>query len=55
MSSLHEHKQARLLAIGQPRHQSTTAPSLVTHATDAVAVHQCHEIDNHAIFTSHVK
>jgi len=41
-------------AIGQLRHQSTTAPGLATHAADAVAAHQCHERDSHAIFTSHV-
>ena len=27
------------------------APSLVTHAADAVAVHQCHERDSDVIFT----
>ena len=36
----HEHKHATVLAIGQLRHQSATAPSLVTHAADAVAAHQ---------------
>jgi len=43
-----------VLAIGQLRHQSATAPSLATHAA-AVAAHQCHERDSNAIFTSHVK
>jgi len=48
--------QARnVLAIGQLRHQSATAPSLATHVADAVAVHQCHECDSDVIFTSHVK
>jgi len=28
----HEHKHASVLAIGQLRHQSATAPSLATHA-----------------------
>jgi len=54
--SVHEHKHASVLAIGQLRHQSATAPSLATHAADAVAAHQCHEGDHdHVIFTSHVK
>jgi len=44
-----------VLAIGQLRHQSATAPSLATHAADAVAADQCHERDSDAIFTSHVK
>jgi len=44
-----------VLAIGQLRHQSATAPSLVTHAADAVAAHQPHERDSDLIFTSHVK
>jgi len=41
--------------VGQLRHQSLTAPSLATHAADAVAAHQCHGRDKHVIFTSHVK
>ena len=41
----HEHKHASVLAIGQLRHQSMTAPiSHATHAADIVAVHQCHEL-----------
>jgi len=36
----HEHKHASLLAIGQLHHLSATAPSLTTHAADAVAAHQ---------------
>jgi len=36
----HEDKHASLLAIGQLHHQSATAPSLTTHAADAVAAHQ---------------
>jgi len=44
-----------MLAIGQLRHQSATAPSLATHAADAVAAHQCHERNSDVIFTSHVK
>ena len=36
----HEH----VLAIGQLRHQLATAPNRVTHAADAVAAHQCHEL-----------
>jgi len=43
---LHKHKHARVLAIGQLHHQSATAPSLATHAADAVAAHQCHECDS---------
>jgi len=31
----HEHKHSSMLAIGQLRHQSVTAASLVTHAADA--------------------
>jgi len=38
----HEHKHTSVLAIGQLRHQSAIAPSLATHAADAVEVHQCH-------------
>jgi len=41
--------------IGQLRHQSATAPSLATHAADAVAAHQCHERDSDVIFTFHAK
>jgi len=41
-----------MLAIGQLRHQSATAPSL---AADAVAAHQYDERDTDVIFTSHVK
>ena len=33
-----------MMAIGQLRHQSATAPSRATHAADAVAAHQCHEL-----------
>jgi len=51
----HEHKHTSMLAIGQLRHQSATAPSLATHTADAVAARQCHERDNDVIFTSHVK
>ena len=41
----HEHMHASVLAIGQLRHQSVTAPiSLATHAADTVAFHQCHEL-----------
>jgi len=45
----------QMLAIGQLRHQSATAPSLATHAADSDAAHQCHERDSDVIFTSHVK
>jgi len=34
-----EHKHASMLAIGQLRHQSATAPSLTTHVGDTVAAH----------------
>ena len=51
----HEHKHVSALAIGQLRHQQATAPSLATHAADAVAAHQYHECDNDVIFTSYVK
>ena len=51
----HEHKHVIVLAIGQVRHQSATAPSLAIHAADAVAAHQCRERDSDVIFTSHVK
>jgi len=51
----HEHKHAKVLAIGQLRHQSATAPSLATHAADAVAAHQYHERDSNVIFTSYVR
>jgi len=44
-----------MLAIGQLRHQSATAQSLVTHAGDAVAAHQCHERDTDVIFASRAK
>jgi len=47
--------QACAMAIGQLRHQSVTAPSLATHAADAVAAHQCRKGDNAVIFMSHVK
>jgi len=50
-----KHKHASVLAIGQLRHQSATAPSLATHAADAVTAHQCHERDSDVMFTSHVK
>jgi len=52
-----EHKYSSVLAIGQLCHQSATAPSLATHAADAVAAHQCHthERDRDVIFTPHVK
>ena len=42
-----------MLAIGQRRHQSATAPSLATHAADAVAAQQCHERDSDVIYTRH--
>jgi len=51
----YEHKHASVLAIGQLRHQSATAPSLVTHAADAVAAHQCHESDSDVMLMSQVK
>jgi len=51
----HEHKHAGMLTIAQLRHQSATAPSLATHAADAVAAHQYYERDSDVIFTSHVK
>ena len=38
-----EHKHASVLAISQLRHQSVSAPTLATHAADAVAAHQCHK------------
>ena len=41
---------ASVLVIGQLRHQSATAPSIATHATDAGAAHQCHERDSDVIF-----
>jgi len=44
-----------MLAIGQLRHQSATAPSLATHAADAVAADQCHESDSDVIFASQIK
>jgi len=50
-----EHEHASLLAISQLRHQSATAPSLATHAAEAVAAHQCHERDSDVTFTSKVK
>jgi len=34
---------------------SATAPSLATHAADAVAAHQCHEHDSDVIFMSGVR
>ena len=40
---------------GHLRHQLVTAPSLATHAADAVTAHQCHESDSVVIFTLHVK
>ena len=43
----HEHKHASVLATGQLRHQSATAPSHATHAADAVAAHQCQEFRSH--------
>jgi len=43
--------QARkVLAIGQLRHQSATAPSQATHAADAVAARQCQELWSHTHF-----
>jgi len=42
-------------AIDQLRHQSATARSLATQASDAVAAHQCRERDSDVIFTSRVK
>jgi len=42
----YRHKHASVLTIGQLRHQSATAPSLATHAADAVTAHQCHERDS---------
>jgi len=44
-----------MLAIGQLRHQPATAPSLATHAADAVSAHQCHGSDSDVISTSQVK
>jgi len=44
-----------VLAIGQLRHQSATAPSLATHTAHAVAAHQCRERDSDVILTSHIK
>jgi len=46
-----------VLAIGQLSHQLATAPSLATHAGDAVTAHQCHERDSDVIFSFslHVK
>jgi len=38
-----------MLAIGQLRCQSATAPTLATHAADAVAAHQCRERDTDVI------
>ena len=51
----HEHKHASVLAVGQLRRQSATAPSLATHAADAVAAPQRHESDSDVIITSQVK
>jgi len=51
----HEHKHASVLAIVQLRCQSATAPTLATHAADAVAAHQCRERDTDVILMSHVK
>ena len=48
----HEHKHASLLIIGQLHHQSATAPSLATHAADAVTAHQCHERNSDVIFVT---
>jgi len=42
------------VGIGQLCHQSATAPSLATHAADAVAARQCHENDCDVMFTSEV-
>ena len=50
-----EYKHTSVLAIGHLCHQSVTAPSLVTHAGDAVAGHQCHERDIDVISTSCAK
>jgi len=47
----HEHKHASMLAIGQLGHQSVTAPTLATHAADAVTAQPCHERDSDVIFT----
>ena len=44
---LDEHKPASVLATGQLRHQSATAPSHATHTADAVAARQCQEIWSH--------
>ena len=38
---------ASVLATGQLRHQSATAPSHATHAADAVAAHRCQELWSH--------
>ena len=38
-----------LACIGQLHHQSATAPILATHATDAVAAHQCDESTGSAL------
>jgi len=35
----HEHKHTSMLAIGQMRHQSATAPNRAKHAADAVTAH----------------
>jgi len=48
----HEHKHVSVLAIGQLRHQSATAPSLATHTADAVAAHQCHERERRHIYVT---
>jgi len=45
----HKYKYTSMMAIGQLHHQSATAaaPSCTTHAVDAVAAHQCHELWSH--------
>jgi len=45
-SSTEKTNHASVLAIGQLRHQPTTASSLVTQAADTVSAHQCHESDS---------
>jgi len=51
----YEHKHASVLTIGQLCHQSTTVPSLATHAADAVTADQYHESDSDVTFTLQVK
>jgi len=48
-------EQASVLATGHQCHQSATAPSLASHAADAVTPHHCYESDSDVIFPSEVK